>query len=309
MNRGQHMSNTRTVVPCLLIVVVQGELWQPDNVINNVTHASMAELMRFMDPDFNVRSSPRLRGDGLLASCSDDDFKFCSSADSGSKLKCLGDHADQLSSGCKTAFETSIPLLCSAETATHCDVQHTMEQSVLHCLEDHLEELPKSCSDAVIAFQNLINHKGLGALSLETILKDSGYYNEEGVGVHCGQDEIYRSSKDDEVTCKAKCTADPSCLGFTTYINSHCDSCLYYSHDCSHKHLQKTTCTGDIRTYTKVLPKSFLSDTQRQVLHCSSLLVVIILMLRKHFSLSRQNTEKQPLLPARDLPTELEQIL
>lgn len=294
MNCGQYISNICTAFSFLVVVGVQGQPRQSQP--KNSTHGSIADMMRLLDPEYHLTSPSRLRGHGsLLPSCDSDNFKLCASLDSKIQLQCLVDHADQLSSACKKAFENSVPVLCRAEIARHCDVSHTIEESVIHCLEDHLEELPNPCSDAVIATQDLINHR-LGARS-------DAHYKTEGAGMFCGHDEIYRSNRDDAGTCKAKCTEDPTCLGFTTYSNSHCDSCLHYSHDCSLKYMHETTCTGDIQSYTKVFP--LISDTQRQLLLCTSLLVVLLLMWRKRITRNVQNGEKMPLLPAkRDLPSE-----
>lgn len=97
--------------------------------------------------------------------CISEIAKFCQEGhDHGhkhqSELHCLGLHADEISEACASEVQKSLPFVCSFEISRYCSSKHTIDKSVLQCLEDQLDKgfpMDTECRDSVGATRSVLN--------------------------------------------------------------------------------------------------------------------------------------------------------
>jgi len=116
----------------------------------------LASILHHMSRKFATDMLPAIHKaahkDKARADCRADAQKYgCDGARS--LLRCLGQHADEISEPCRKDVGKSVPFLCGDAVDKHCNL---MEQGVLPCLANHLSELDQSCKDAVVMTHGVI---------------------------------------------------------------------------------------------------------------------------------------------------------
>lgn len=118
----------------------------PDPMILNMMGDLNEQFASQIIPAIHQTMKTALKEAQKPGPCNSEAERFCKSQES--RLHCLGNHANDLSDGCRSNVGQSVPFLCHDEIDAFCDL---MQTSILSCLGDRLAELHGDCRDAVAA--------------------------------------------------------------------------------------------------------------------------------------------------------------
>lgn len=134
---------------------------------DDILESIMSELSRSFHDDMkplltHSQSSAR----DAAHPCASDVEKLCAHDHSHdhqhmSNLHCLGLHSSEISLECANEIQSSLPFVCSRAISSYCSAGHTLDKSVLDCLEevsrDSTKHLSSACADSIVTTRRIIS--------------------------------------------------------------------------------------------------------------------------------------------------------
>eukprot|EP00928_Gymnodinium_smaydae_P054689 TRINITY_DN3841_c0_g2_i1.p1 TRINITY_DN3841_c0_g2~~TRINITY_DN3841_c0_g2_i1.p1 ORF type:complete len:398 (+),score=38.00 TRINITY_DN3841_c0_g2_i1:82-1194(+) len=129
---------------------------QPDPLVKNLMQGLDTSVVGLM-----TQAQVAAGRDRLPNSCNQDLAAWCQGAPS--QLHCLGQHADAISSSCRSDVGKSVPFRCSSSIDKFCS---KVETGILDCLGARVVELPEDCRDAVLATHHVLSKASTHTVTL-----------------------------------------------------------------------------------------------------------------------------------------------